>query len=63
MGVEFNENNNDFGRPAYGNANSTPKIAAWLISKGLAKDVAGANKVQIVAALVFFALSIYFFTK
>jgi hypothetical protein len=62
MGVEFNEDNN-FNRPNYTTGNSTPKFAAWLISKGLAKDVASANKVQIIAALVFFALSIFFFTR
>ncbi len=58
MGVEFNEGNN-FTRRDFGN-DDTPKIAAWLISKGLAKDVPGANKIQLGASIVFFALAIYF---
>ena len=59
MGVEFNEDNN-FSRQNFSN-NSTPKFTAWLIKKGLAKDNAGANKIQVGAAIVFFALSLYFF--
>lgn len=59
MSVEFNEENNfvrrDFGQP------KMPKLAAWLVSKGIAKDEAGANKVQVIASLVFFALAAYFF--
>jgi hypothetical protein len=57
MGVEFNEGNNfqrNFG------AERTPKLAAWLISKGIAKDEAAANKVQITAAIIFFLLAGYF---
>jgi hypothetical protein len=63
MSVEFNEDNG-FGRRDFGGTSQqTPKIAAWLISKGLAKDVAGANKIQIASSLVFFAAAIYFFLK
>jgi hypothetical protein len=58
MGVEFNEGNN-FNRRDFGKSDE-PKIASWLISKGLAKDLAGANKLQLIAALVFFALAIFF---
>jgi hypothetical protein len=57
MGVEFNEGNNfqrNFG------VEKTPKLAAWLIEKGIAKDEAGANKVQIIAAVIFFLLAGYF---
>jgi hypothetical protein len=58
MGVEFNEDNiarRDFGQP------KMPKLAGWIVSKGIAKDEAGANKVQVIVALVFFALATYFF--
>ena len=57
MGVEFNEGNN-FQRNFGGN--QTPKLAAWLIAKGIAKDEAGANKVQIIATVIFFLLAAYF---
>ena len=60
MGVEFNEDNN-FGRRNF--SPEAPKIAAWLISKGIAKDESGANKVQVIAALVFFALAIFLFVR
>ena len=56
MGVEFEENNfvqRDFSK-------QPPKLAAWIIKKGIAKDVAGANMIQIIAAVVFFALAAYF---
>jgi hypothetical protein len=56
MGVEFEENNfgqRDFNEP-------TPKLAGWLIKKGIVKDVAGANMVQIIAAVIFFALAAFF---
>ncbi len=56
MGVEFEENHfgqRDFSAP-------TPKIAAWIIRKGWAKDVAGANLIQIIASIIFFALAAYF---
>ena len=52
MGVEFEENN--FARGNF--AEQPPKLASWLIKKGLAKDVAGANMVQVVAAVIFFAV-------
>lgn len=56
MGVQFDEGNipRNFG------GETAPKFAAFLISKGWAKDVAGANKIQLAAALVFFALAFYF---
>lgn len=56
MGVEFEENNfaqRNFSAPP-------PKLAAWIIKKGLAKDVAGANMIQILAAVIFFGLAVYF---
>lgn len=56
MGVEFEENNfapRNFSAP-------TPKLAGWIIKKGWAKDVVGANRVQIIIAIVFFALALYF---
>ncbi|NCN08191.1 hypothetical protein GW944_01290 [Candidatus Parcubacteria bacterium] len=59
MGVEFEENN--FARGNF--AEQTPKLASWLIKKGLAKDVAGANMVQVIAAIIFFALAIFFAVK
>jgi hypothetical protein len=61
MGVEFNEESNfarrDFGQP------KMPKLAAWIVSKGIAKDEAGANKVQVILALVFFAIAAFLFFK
>lgn len=56
MGVQFDEGGipRNYGRQA------TPKIAEFIISHGWAKDVAGANKIQMIAAGVFFALAIYF---
>ncbi|MFA6095346.1 MAG: hypothetical protein WC767_00675 [Candidatus Paceibacterota bacterium] len=57
MGVEFEENNfvpRQFDAP-------TPKLAGYLIRKGWAKDLAGANKLQIGIAILFFALAIIFF--
>lgn len=60
MSVEFNEGGGiqrrDFGE-------KTPKIAAWLISKGWAKDLSGANGIQLVASLVFFAVAVFFFLR
>lgn len=60
MSVEFNEGGNiarrDFG-------GQTPKFAAFLISKGIAKDVAGANKIQLVFSLLVLAISAYLFLK
>jgi len=56
MGVQFEENNfapRDFSAPA-------PKLASWIIKKGWAKDVAGANMLQIIAAVIFFALAAFF---
>ncbi|MBX4209165.1 hypothetical protein KW799_00490 [Candidatus Parcubacteria bacterium] len=56
MSVEFEENTFN---PRKFDKEPTPKIAAWLISKGLAKDVASANKLQVVVALVFLAIAVY----
>jgi hypothetical protein len=56
MGVQFEENN---GRRDFG-SEPTPKIAAWLIKHGFAKGVSDANIIQIVIAVVFFALAIFF---
>lgn len=47
-----------FTRPNF-EAQNMPKIAAWLIKRGLAKDLASANRLQILAAVVFFGLAIY----
>jgi hypothetical protein len=58
MSVEFNDENN-FARPTFG-AEKPPKLAGWLISKGIVKDVKGANTVQVIAAIIFFALAAYF---
>ncbi len=55
MGVQFDEG----GIPRNYGGETTPKIAAFLIGKGWAKDEAGANKIQLIAALVFFAIAIY----
>jgi hypothetical protein len=57
MGVEFNDNGG-ISRPDFG-GNQTPKFAAFLISKGLAKDVATANIIQVVFSLVLLAVSAY----
>ncbi|HVU06787.1 MAG TPA: hypothetical protein VHE10_03315 [Candidatus Paceibacterota bacterium] len=58
MPVEFEENNFEMKRNFY--SEPAPKFASWLISHHLAKDVAGANKLQVFAACLFFALAIYF---
>lgn len=58
MNVEFEENN--FSSRNFG-SEPTPKLAAWLINKGLAKDVSGANRLQVAVAVVFLAISAYFF--
>jgi len=55
MGVQFEENN----IPRQFSSEKVPKIAGWLISKGVAKDVSGANKIQVIVAIIFFALAIY----
>jgi len=57
MGVEFEENRFN---PRSANWEATPKIAAWLIKKGVVKTVSAANIVQIISAVIFFALAIYF---
>ena len=56
MGVQFDDGNvpRNYTGPA------VPKFAGFLISKGIVSDEAGANKVQVGMALVFFALAIYF---
>jgi len=56
MGVEFEENN--FAPRNF--SEQPPKLAAWLIKRGIAKDVAGANMIQIIAAVIFFALAAFF---
>jgi hypothetical protein len=56
MGVEFEENNfapRNFSAPP-------PKLAGWLIKSGIVKDVTGANMLQIIAAVIFFALAALF---
>ncbi|HVT74922.1 MAG TPA: hypothetical protein VHD69_00670 [Candidatus Paceibacterota bacterium] len=58
MSVEFEENNFNTGRDFY--KEPVPKLAGWLISHKLAKDLNGANRLQIMASLCFFALAIYF---
>ncbi|HEY0908120.1 MAG TPA: hypothetical protein VGE35_02100 [Candidatus Paceibacterota bacterium] len=55
MGVQFDEG----GIPRNYGGSETPKFAAFLISKGWAKDEASANKIQLIAAIVFFAIAIY----
>jgi len=57
MGIEFEDNN--LRRENFGE--TTPKMASWLISHGIVRDVNQANKVELGIALVFFALAIYFF--
>lgn len=56
MGVQFEENN---FAPRDFNA-QPPKLASWIIKKGWAKDVAGANTLQIIVAIIFFALAAFF---
>ena len=56
MSVEFEENNLS---PRNYTEEQTPKIASWLISHKIAKDVAQANKIQIIVSLVFIVLAIY----
>jgi len=61
MSVEFNEGGGIERRDF--SAQKTPKIAAWIISKGMAKDLAGANRLQVIASLVFFAVALFFFFR
>jgi len=56
MGVQFEENN----IPRQYDAEKVPKLAGWLISKGVVKNVSDANKIQIIMAIIFFVLAIYF---
>lgn len=59
MNVEFNNERQN-------NYNYSPQksgLANLVIKMGLAKDESGAQKVMIVLAIIFFALSIYFFIK
>lgn len=59
MGIEFDEN-----KPInYGYTQKKGGITNLVIKMGLAKDEAGAQKVMIVMAIIFFALAIYFYTK
>lgn len=56
MSVEFNEqqtNMRPFEKPVGG-------ISRIVMSLGLAKNQAGANKVQLIIALICFSLAIYF---
>lgn len=57
MGVEFNDNGG-IARPDFG-GNQAPKFAAFLISKGLAKDTAQANIIQVVFSVILLAISAY----
>ncbi len=57
MSVEFNEQQSNF-RPF--DQKPVSGISKIVISLGLAKDQAGANKVQLVVALICFSLAIYF---
>lgn len=59
MSVEFQEEDNLNSGNMY--VEPVPKFAKWLISKGLAKDEDGANRLEIIVAVVFFLLAIYFF--
>ena len=59
MGVEFNENR----MTNYGLEEKKGAITSLVMKMGLAKDDAGARKVMLIAAVIFFALSIYFFFK
>jgi len=54
MDVEFQEDNTrkDFQRQGM------PKLAKWLISKGMASDLNSANNLQIVVSLIFIILAI-----
>ena len=56
MGVQFEEDDT-VRRYA---SEKTPKLAGWLIQKGLARDIAGANKLQIIVSVIFFVLAVYF---
>ena len=58
MGVQFEEDN--FSQRDFG-GQSVPKLAKWLIEHRLAKDEAAADRLQVLATCVFFALAIYFF--
>ncbi|MDA1334386.1 MAG: hypothetical protein O2794_00010 [bacterium] len=55
-GVKFDE-----WKPRQEPQDSGSKMAQWLLKKGMAKNQSQANIILIVAAVLFFALSIYFF--
>lgn len=61
MGVEFNEGNDSFKRPDFERQNSF--FVQFLITKGLAKDASGANKILTGITVVAFLLSLFFFFK
>lgn len=62
MSVEFNEEQGFGARRNFG-TQKTPKLAEWLISKGVAKDVAGANRIQIIVSLIFFGIALFLFLR
>lgn len=62
MNVQFDDNS--FGQRNYaamGFGDAPKGITGWLMKKGIAKTPAGANKIQLLASVLFFGLSIYFF--
>lgn len=63
MNVQFDDNGIQRNYAAMGIGDTPKGITGWLMKKGIAKSQGGANKIQLIAALVFFALAIYFFVS
>jgi hypothetical protein len=57
MSVQFDENNIPRGA-GYG-SEQVPKIASFLIQKGIAKDIAGANRMLFISVGIVLAISVY----
>jgi hypothetical protein len=63
-GVEFegeSQNNGASYNKWQGSTNDQPTMVRWLMARGIAKTVAGANQILIGIAVVAFCLSMYFF--
>jgi hypothetical protein len=61
MSVDFQEDQGYY-RPNQSVRRSSP-IVTWMLNKGIVNDEASGNKVLLVVSVIFFGVSIYFFTR
>lgn len=67
MSVEFDDSSTKYSRNSYrgpglsSNSSSGSGISGWLVRKGIVQDKAGADKVMLIVAVVFFLLSVAVF--